>query len=83
VATCSCGSGAPARALEIDGRTVKVLALPLILDMFRQAAKPAVDETAAEMLETVRLYNQIPEDEEASWKLALGREYASYCAEVR
>ncbi len=83
VATCSCGSGIPVKVLEIGGRKVEVLALPLILDMFRQAAKPAVDETAVEMLETVRFYNQIPEGEEASWKLALGREYASYCAEVR
>jgi uncharacterized metal-binding protein len=83
VATCSCGSGVPVKVLEIDGRKVEVLALPLILDMFRQAAKPAVDATAAEMLETVRLYNRIPEGEEAFWKLALGREYASYCAEVR
>ena len=33
------------------------------------------------MLETVRLYNPIPEGEDAAWKLALGREYASYCAE--
>lgn len=83
VATCSCGSGIPVKVLEIDGRKVEILALPLILEMFRQAAKPAVDATAAEMLETVRLYNRIPEGEEALWKLALGREYASYCAEVR
>jgi len=83
VATCSCGSGIPVKTLEIGGRQVEVLALPLIFDMFRQAAKPAVDETAAEMIETVRLYNRIPEGEEALWKLALGREYASYCAEVR
>jgi hypothetical protein len=55
--------------------------LPLILEMFREAGRPAIDETAAEMLETVRLYNQIPEGEDASWKLGLGREYASYCAE--
>jgi len=82
-AACSCGSGIPVKILDIDGRKVEVLALPMILDMFRQAAKPAVDATAAEMLETVRLYNHIPEGEDASWKLALGCEYASYCAEVR
>jgi hypothetical protein len=81
VATCSCGSGIPVKVLEIDGRKVEILALPLILEMFREAGKPAIDETAAEMLETVRLYNEIPEGEDASWKLALDREYASYCAE--
>jgi hypothetical protein len=83
VATCSCGSGIPAKILEIDGRKVEVFALPLILDTFRQAAKPAAEATAAEMLEIVRLYNRIPEGEDASWKQALGREYASYCAEDR
>ena len=82
-ATCSCGSGIPVKVIEINGRKVEVLALPLIFDMFHQAAKPAADATAAEMLETVRLYNQIPGGDEAAWKLALAREYASYCAEVR
>jgi hypothetical protein len=82
-AACSCGSGVPVRVLEIDGREVEILALPPILEMFRQAAKPPTDETAAEILETVRLYNQVPEGAEASWKLALGRAYASYSAEGR
>ncbi len=82
-ATCSCGSGVPVKVLEIDGRKVEVLALPPILEMFRQAAKPATEETAAEMFETVRLYNHVPEGTEASWKLALGRAYASYRAEGR
>ncbi len=82
-ATCSCGSGVPVRVLEIDGRKVEVLALPPILEMFRQAAKPPTDETAADIFETVRLYNQVPDGAEASWKLALGRAYASYSAEGR
>jgi len=82
-ATCSCGSGIPVMFLEMDGNKVEVLALPAIFELFRQAAKPATDETATEMLETVRLYNRVPEGAEASWKLALGRAYASYSAETR
>lgn len=81
--TCSCGSGIPVMFIEIDGNKVEVLALPAIFELFRQAAKPATDETAAEMLETVRLYNRVPEGAEASWKLALGRAYASYSAETK
>jgi hypothetical protein len=80
-ATCSCGSGIPVKALDINGRTVEVLALPLIFDTFRNAKKPAGNAAAAEMLETVRLYNQIREGEESAWKRALAAEYASYCAE--
>ncbi len=81
VATCSCGSGIPVKVVEIDGRNVEVLALPLIFDMFRKDARPVDDTTAAELLENVRLYNRISRGEEASWKQALGREYASYCRE--
>ncbi len=81
VATCSCGSGIPVKILEINSRKVEVLALSLILDKYRQEAKPANDATAAEMLETVRLYNRIPEGEDAAWKQALAREYASFCSE--
>ncbi len=81
--TCSCGSGIPVMFIEIDGNKVEVLALPAIFELFRQAAKPATDETAAEMFETVRLYNRVPEGTEASWTLALGRAYASYSAETK
>jgi hypothetical protein len=80
---CSCGSGVPVTVLEIDGREVEVLALPPILEMFRQEGKPPTDETTAEIFETVRLYNQVPEGAEAAWKLALGRAYASCSAEGR
>ncbi len=83
VATCSCGSGIPVKVVEIDGRKVEVLALPLIFDMFRKDARPVGDTTAEELLENVRLYNRIPEGEEPSWKQALDREYASYCRKER
>lgn len=82
-ATCACSSGIPVSVLEIDGREVEVLALPSILELFRQAAKPPSDETAGEILETVRLYNSVPEGAEDSWKLTLARAYASYVGEVR
>jgi hypothetical protein len=80
-ATCSCGSGVPVKVLRIEAREVEVRALPLIFDMFRQARKPASEETATELLETVRLYNLIPDVEEASWKRAIALDYAAYCAE--
>ena len=78
----SCASGASVRVLEIDGRKVEVLALPPILEMFCQAAKPPTRDGRGDT-QTVRLYNQVPEGAEASWKLALGRAYASYSAEGR
>jgi hypothetical protein len=80
-ATCSCGSGIPVKALQIDGRKIEVLALPLIFDMFRQAGKRATEETIAELLQTVRLYNRIPDGEDAAWQEAIGLDYAAFCAQ--
>jgi hypothetical protein len=80
-ATCSCGSGIPVKAVQIDGRKIEVLALPLIFDMFRQAGKPATEETIVELLQTVRLYNRIPDGEDAAWQEAIGLDYAAFCAQ--
>ena len=66
--------------LEIAGRRVEVLALPLIFDMFRQSGKAPDSGAIDELMETVRLYNEIPDDEQASWKQAIEREYAAYLA---
>jgi len=79
-ATCSCGSGIPVKVLEIAERSVEVLALPLIFDMFRQSGKAPGAGTTAELMEIVRLYNRIPEEEQASWNEAIQREYAAYYA---
>ncbi len=78
VATCSCGSGVPAMALEIAGRKVEVLALPLIFDMFRQYGKAPGPATSTELMDTVRLYNRISEAEQESWTKAIEREYAAH-----
>ena len=75
VATCSCGSGIPVTHLRVRGRDVEALALPAILDQFREMGKPANEATASELMEAVKLYNQVPDDEEAGWREAVLREY--------
>ncbi len=65
-------------ALEIAGRKVEVLALPLIFDMFWQSAKAPGPATSAELMDTVRLYNNIPDAEQESWKSVIEREYAAH-----
>jgi len=79
--TCACGSGIPVTVLEIAGRGVEVLALPLIFDMFCQAGKIPGTGTGFELMETVRLYNCIPKDELAAWQEVIEREYAEYFAQ--
>ncbi len=79
-ATCSCGSGIPVKVLVIAGRSVEVLALPLIFDQYRLSGKIPGMTTGIELLETVRLYNSIPDDEQAAWKEVIEREYAEFFA---
>lgn len=79
-AACSCGSGIPVTALKIGGRRIEALALPLIFDMFRQSGKAPGPDTTVELMETVSLYNSIPDDERALWTEAIELEYAAYFA---
>jgi uncharacterized metal-binding protein len=74
-ATCSCGSGLPIQELQIDGLKVSLVALPLIFEKMRADGKTPSDGMARELLETVRIYNPIPEGAEESYAAALLREY--------
>jgi hypothetical protein len=65
--------------VEIQGRTVSLVALPLIFERLHQAGKTPCEETQRELLETIRIYNPVPAGEEPAYGLALAREYASYC----
>ena len=80
-ATCSCGSGIPVTKLTIDGETVELIALRPILEQLRAAGKAPDATTAAELLNTVKVYNEIPEGAEASTSATLILEYARFCAE--
>jgi uncharacterized metal-binding protein len=79
VATCSCGSGIPVQMVEVNGQTVTIVALPLIFEQLQQAGKLPSQETHRELLETVKIYNPVPPEEEPAYAAALVREYAAYC----
>jgi len=76
VATCACGSGIPVAQLQVNGHQVEALALPAILDQFREMGKLANNATAGELMDAVKLYNHVPDDEAAAWHEAVLREYA-------
>jgi uncharacterized metal-binding protein len=78
-ATCSCGSGIPIQKVEINGQAITLVALPLIFQQFRKAGKTPVDGIVRELLETVKIYNPVPADEESVYAAALEREYIVYC----
>lgn len=77
-ATCSCGSGIPVQALDIEGTTVSLIALPLIFEQFREGGRESLDGLAADLLAMVRIYNPIPDGQEQSYADALIREYRDY-----
>jgi uncharacterized metal-binding protein len=79
-ASCSCGSGIPAQTVDVQGRGVTLVGLPLIFQQLHQAGRQAEASVTGDLLETVRIYNPISPDDEADVARALLREYAAYCA---
>ena len=76
---CSCGSGVAVTKLTIDGRTVELVALPLISRHLRERGLGQDEEAARELFEVVKIYNAVPPEAEASYREAVRREYAAYC----
>jgi uncharacterized metal-binding protein len=80
-ATCSCKSGIPMQQVQVDGQEVTLVALSLIFEQLCQAGKLPGDAVAAELMQTVKIYNPIPEEQESAYIEALMREYTAFCKE--
>ncbi len=78
VATCACGSGIPVQKLIIAGQEITLVALPLVFKQFRQEGKAPGEATLVDILNTVRVYNPVPEGMEAAYLEALEPAYAHY-----
>jgi hypothetical protein len=78
-ATCSCGSSVAVTKLAVNGQTVEVVALPLILRRFREAGRGQDEASKRELFETVKVYNEVPLEAEAGYREAILREYAAFC----
>ena len=78
-ATCSCGSGVPVTKLTIAGRTVELVALPLILRQFRETGRGLDEKSKLDLFETVKIYNAVPPEAEESYREAVLREYVAFC----
>ena len=76
---CSCGSGVAVTKLTIEGRTVELVALPLILRQFREAGRGQDEESKRVLFEKVKIYNAVPPEAEESYREAVLREYAAFC----
>lgn len=80
-AGCSCSSGIPTKKINIDGKTVELLALPLIFQQFRELGR-SPEGAADELLATVKVYNLVSPEDEQTYRDTIAREYAAFCQEV-
>ena len=76
--SCSCGSGIPVETLQVAGQEVTLIALPLVFAQFREAGKLPSDSTKVELMQAVKIYNPIPQEEEAACAEAIMREYSTF-----
>jgi uncharacterized metal-binding protein len=75
---CSCARPPPEGSLKLTGKTVNVNGLPLIFDhLFKQDLKPG-NGCADRLLETVRMYHEIPDGEDGLYRDALAIAYQEY-----
>lgn len=78
-ATCSCGSGVAVNKVLIAGKRVELLALQLIFQLCREKGR-APEAAGEDLLQNVKIYNYVPPEAEASYREAIVREYAAFCA---
>jgi uncharacterized metal-binding protein len=79
VASCACGSGIPVQKVNINGNIVSIIALPLIFEQLRETGKAPELTLVDELLDSVKIYNTIPEGSEDAYASVLLREYELYC----
>jgi uncharacterized metal-binding protein len=78
-AVCSCGSDIPVQKVDVDGRIVELIALPLIFSQLRQEGRrPDEDALGDALMEQVRIYNSVPVDGEYALRRALLSAYEAF-----
>lgn len=78
VATCACGSGIPIQTVIIAEKEVTVVGLPLIFQQFTEAGKAPNEDNFRELMETVKIYNAIPSEEEGAYQEAIRKAYMKF-----
>jgi hypothetical protein len=78
ITACACGSGIPIQKVLIGGREVQLVGLPLIFQQFYEAGKNPNDASLAELMETIKIYNPIPADENRAYLEAVRKAYMNF-----
>lgn len=77
-ATCSCGSGIPIQKINVNGKEMTLVALPLIFQNFHAAKKFPSEPVISEMMEMVKIYNGIEPADEVAISQEISREYQAF-----
>ena len=64
--------------MMINGQEVTLIALPVMLQQFKEAGKAPGTETVTELLDLLKIYNPIPSEEEPIYREMLLKEYSAY-----
>jgi uncharacterized metal-binding protein len=78
MATCACGSGIPVQRVNIAGREITMAGLPLIFQQFVEAGKAPNDGNLNELMETIKIYNPVPAQEEGDYREGIRKAYMDY-----
>src|SRR4030067_428078 len=68
IASCACGTGIPIQKVIIAGKEVTLVGLPLIFQQFYEAGKSPIDANLGELMDTIKIYNPIPAEEEPAYR---------------
>lgn len=77
-AGCACSQPAPAMNLEIHGQPVPVNGLAMIFEHLRDRGVAPTEDSGEALLETVRIYHPVPEEESGLYREALLRAYQHF-----
>jgi uncharacterized metal-binding protein len=80
-AACACGSGIPVTTVQVGDRSVEIMALAPIMELAHNQGLRADDGLPAQVLQTVQVYNEVPEGEDALWAEAVELAWQAYCRE--
>jgi hypothetical protein len=78
IASCACGSGIPIQKINITGKEVTLVGLPLIFQQFYEAGKSPTEVNMGELMETIKIYNPIPAEEELAYRDGVGKAYRKF-----
>lgn len=79
-ASCACSRPLPGGMIVVDGQEVTIPGLKMIFSHLAETGVAAEPENAARILETVAIYQPIPEAEKDAYGAALLTAYDEYCA---